>query len=261
MVLAQFPLMKDNELEYRVNVGDSQTYEYKRVFQAYLTTPTPTVMTDENGELFNFTIQKGTRIKIIISSMNKSEVNPISGPQTPYMKMEINGRKTQEMDAGTFILPTTDNRTFWEEYVNNTSGNGYIKENIVSFNSGDDQSYFSEIKINIKTGWLFSLYQRESFDNGSLSMEMLLESVSSGGLLDIPISILNSFNPELIGEAIIVIIGGGILVTAIRYKGKSAQSKLIKTRQEINGKSDFIPQAPHTDIIKNIDTLIDELEE
>ncbi|MHA2363733.1 MAG: hypothetical protein ACXAC7_07230 [Candidatus Hodarchaeales archaeon] len=256
--LAQFPSGYEGELEYRVRAGDSQTYEFKKYYYSNDNAPSPPEMIDENGEVFNYTVQKGKRFKIIIAAINISEDD--SGRQQAFMKIEINGRKSQESRAYSYIWPTTDNRSYWDLLVNSTSERGSIEGNVATIFSGNNQSYL-EYKININTGWLISIYTMSSFDNGTLSYEVLIEGVSSEGLFDIPINFVKSFSPELIVELFVLFVGGGILVTVIKYRGQPSQRSSRKLKRESEEKTGFVPQAPHTDVIKNLDVLISELDD
>jgi hypothetical protein len=255
ITMAQYPSFDEYELEYRVNVGDTQTYEIKKFYRAdgdY----TPDEMIDENGEKFNVSIREGTRLKVIITSINKSDDD--IRKQSVHSKLEFSGRRTLETNRTYYVFFTTDNRTYWEELLN---GSDYYFEGNVVTTISDDKHMIYEQKINIKTGWLVSIYLKEFFDNGTLLQEQLFESVLSGGFLDVPIRILNSIPLELVGLAIVLFGVGGIYKSLTLFKEQSSLKRSSKIKKDFQEKTDFIPQSPHTDIIKNIDTLIDELEE
>ncbi|MHA2365165.1 MAG: hypothetical protein ACXAC7_14495 [Candidatus Hodarchaeales archaeon] len=265
--LSQFPTSDNDDLRYRVSVGDSQTYEFKKYYETDELSSSPTVMTDENGEEFNVSMKKGTRFKVIITALNESDYDDDGAERTIYMKMEIQGRKTQETSGGGYVWPTTDNRSYWEDYFNSSElSRGSFEGNIVTYNfsSSSSQNLVFFIRMNILTGWTTVIYQKMVFENGTLSRELLLESVSSYGILDIPLRFFQSISLEMIGSTLLIIVSGTVIIAVIRNRGQSSDRSIFrpnKKRIERQGEPIFITKAPHSDVIQNIDTLIDELED
>ncbi len=175
--------MELDQLEWKVNVGDSQTYELTQyldvddtdgdgdIHSTYLT------ILDENGHQVNITWKVGSKVKYTVTHLNDSGA---------YLKRTYDGKITgQEARTTLAVQKTIDNRTFWEEYTQgfstptrNASVNGdliIIEEDIFLAAETLHEVY----KFNWRTGWL--TYRSQKLYNSSMTMvEIILSKASSG---------------------------------------------------------------------------------
>ncbi|MFX0209161.1 MAG: hypothetical protein ACFFDT_24470 [Candidatus Hodarchaeota archaeon] len=98
----------DDPLEYKVNIGDSQTYEYIEFYDSRLYDPNKDLRyaRDIYGKFRNFTIEKGVQFKITITGVGDEY---ISGTRT------TNNVTIEEYGLDYFIRPMMDNLSLLAE--------------------------------------------------------------------------------------------------------------------------------------------------
>ncbi len=184
----------EEELEWKVKVGDKKTYEIKKYIVDGKTESTSEMET-EDGKHVNITYRKGLKFTIEITELDNIE--------DAYGKMKISGIILEKQPLSPYITPTTDNKTYWKEWVNETpewveeeeedeeitynrsvNGDIIIEEQRIS---SEDLSYETKLYRNWKTGWLVSLYYRIE------TSEVLLEEAGQSGLFTIPYDIPQPF--------------------------------------------------------------------
>jgi len=149
-----FTLLND-QLEYKVNTGDSRTYEYIKFFDNRLDTPYQAQINviDINGISQVFTIKDGSRFEITVTSVTNNE---ISGTRT------IDEVTYEEEMIASFIRPMTNNMSLLaESFIGSTSfevqGDQVIEQlNESSFYSEGVYYDLNRARTSIweKSGWL-----------------------------------------------------------------------------------------------------------
>ncbi|PWI49087.1 hypothetical protein CEE45_02790 [Candidatus Heimdallarchaeota archaeon B3_Heim] len=149
-----------DDLEWRVNVGDTMTYVYTKVYGYNVSDPDPTYV-----KYMSVTAINGTPVELAYTSGTKFsvEIIQIEG-QYATTQITMDG-VTYEPEYGSFVSQTTDNLTYWEDLVrrqNSSSsflnanisfdGYEYIIEGLIFFPQLNE-SWKSIYKRNWKTGW------------------------------------------------------------------------------------------------------------
>ena len=170
---------QSTELEYKVNQGDSREYLVKK----YYTGLNPLVQSfiDENGDRFNVTFKPGLHIKVHVSNINETyNINTI------WTKYEFNGRKTGENSNSVFIIPTTNNRSYWEE-LEKESEFYSLEGDVIIFKSGNNSSTmpFNKVSYNINDGWLEYISLKIIAQNGTIIQEIEWELFSNNLLTNL----------------------------------------------------------------------------
>ncbi|MHA1990248.1 MAG: hypothetical protein ACW981_06740 [Candidatus Hodarchaeales archaeon] len=207
---------ESENLEYKVVEGDSMEYIFNKYF-----TPinNPTQFTDESGEQFNVTITPGMRMTVYVTTINTTYDS-----ETAWMKYGIDGRITSETRGVSFLIKTTENRTYWENFVEAVSyDNGYsykLEDDIITMeqevNSSNSETFISSISYDIRTGWTTHLYSKQVFSNGTIFAEAEIEATSyQRGILE-EITDLGIFT----GSLLVVVSACGFFgaITAISIK-------------------------------------------
>jgi hypothetical protein len=176
--------MELDQLEWKVKVGDSSTFELVKFFEK--TDPdgdgdinTNTfLVTDENGNQVNITWRVGSKVKYVITQLNDSGA---------YLKRTYDGKITeQEARTTQVVQKTVDNSTYWEEYAQSISTptrNASVNDITVVVEElfvipPLNNTLLQILKFNWKTGWLTEQYQRLS-NATSIIGEAQFSTVSS----------------------------------------------------------------------------------
>ncbi|MHA2112808.1 MAG: hypothetical protein ACXAC6_15880 [Candidatus Hodarchaeales archaeon] len=165
-------------LEWKVKVGDRMTYTITKVYEMenWDGDDDPSIFTypslNSEGEEVNITRKVGNKIKVEIKELNEHAT----------VQQTINGIKLPSEDDSLYVLPTTTNKTYWEDKVTEFSnvtnhnmsldGNEVTEAILTTFNIpfyGEVESLEIQIR-NWKTGWLNYSYTRGgSLMNSTLS--------------------------------------------------------------------------------------------
>ncbi|UCG02912.1 MAG: hypothetical protein JSW11_02770 [Candidatus Heimdallarchaeota archaeon] len=149
-----FSIPLNDPLGYKVNVGDFREFKYTKFYDSRLPDPSKDRRYARNvdGELQNFTIEEGVKLKITITDVGESY---ISGTRT------IEDAVTIEEDwMDLFVRPMTDNISLLAKSFNE-SGNFKIQNNHII--EEVDEPYSPEIYYDLnrsrtsiweKTGWV-----------------------------------------------------------------------------------------------------------
>jgi hypothetical protein len=142
------------DLEWKVKVGDSKTYVVDKWFDdsdldgdGDKNTQT-TEVTDEDGKIVEVIWQKGLTIKTTITDLNSN----------PTVKFTFNGEVTSEETIPVLptVFKTIDNKTYWENLAE--SNNAISVEGDLVINETKievfDLTMTNLIKTNWKTGWV-----------------------------------------------------------------------------------------------------------
>ena len=110
---AFFTLLNDS-LEYKVNSGDTRTYEYTKFLDNRLDNPSLTEFTviDIDGKSQVLTITSGTRFEITVTNVTNNE---IFGTRT------INEVTYEEEMIAFFVRPMTNNMSLLAEFFNTST--------------------------------------------------------------------------------------------------------------------------------------------
>ena len=160
-----FTLLNDS-LEYKVDTGDSRTYEYTKFFDNRLDNPYQAQINviDIDGISQVFTIKNGSRFKITATTVTNNE---ITGTRT------IDEVTYEEEMIASFIRPTTNNMSLLaESFIGSTSFEIHEDQVIEQLNESSFYSdgvyydiYRARTSIWEKTGWLnyqcIRVYDRE----------------------------------------------------------------------------------------------------
>ncbi|MHA2365927.1 MAG: hypothetical protein ACXAC7_18350 [Candidatus Hodarchaeales archaeon] len=167
------------------------------------------------------------------------------GTDDDYVRVVI-----EVSDGGYLLAGYTEsfgagNRDIW---LIKTDSNGLEQWNQTYGGTDNDNAW---IVIEVSDGGYLLVGYTESFGAGNRDIWLIkISEHSSDGFFI-------SLSREMIGGFIVILVGGGILVTVIQYQAKPYQRK---SNQEINEKTEVSTQKPHTDVIMNIDTLINEFD-
>ena len=191
------------DLEWKVNVGDSQTYTFNNCFDDLdsdgdgdKSTQTITV-TDEEGDSVNVTIKKGSTMKVEITELNEPPGEGVYSGAT--IKITYNGKVTTPAQAdayafcydwlGTSFVRKTGNKSYWEEQCSRypEDRNCSFDGDLIVFSAEQLEYPFTgerrwkyECQLNWTTGWLFSVSCKRT--NGTVTL-MEYELIQS---IDIP---------------------------------------------------------------------------
>ncbi|MFX1512892.1 MAG: hypothetical protein ACFFCQ_09925 [Promethearchaeota archaeon] len=185
-----FTQSNDENLEWKVKVGDKKTYEIKKINLNGTHEDTVEIDTKE-GEV-NVTLKKGSKMTIEITILNETEF--------AYGIVKYDNIKAIERDISYFIMPTTNNMTYWEEwaaaeedewYEENTTYSCWVEEEYITVeHSVNFEDFYSESLVtrNWKTGWLVRHYNLfHDYEEGVF--EVLLEEAKQEDMFSIPIDI------------------------------------------------------------------------
>ncbi len=164
---------KEN-FEWKVEAGDTLTLTYTKLIDKAKNNQEIREGTDEEGNKFNITLQKGSTVKYTIMSIKYAIV---------YGNIEMNGiifaRNTSLLEA---VRQTTDNKTYWEEKYKDQEGYSIEGDHIVHELEGEYGSFHQKsiTKWNWKTGWKTYNYFK-STNNSQVTREVEL-TTETGGL-------------------------------------------------------------------------------
>ncbi len=173
-----FGQIGEEELEYKVKMGETKTYEWKKYMNDGKSESEMMTVDTEDGEVEVIT-KKGARWSLEVTAVNET------GAYGKYTIEGATGRDVRSLSSDEifrFVMPTTNNVTYWTEWVkeaNTNDGVAYsITEDLLVMErlSEDDPTYKLAYTYNWKTGWLVRLHYRYEEPEG-LS-EYLLEEVT-----------------------------------------------------------------------------------
>ncbi len=171
----------DPNLEWKVSVGDVKTFTYTKTYDLY--------DFDEDGnpntQRMYVETENGTEIEITIKAGSTLSCEILALDDYATIQITINGVKLDpsEGGGGGIVMKTTDNKTYWETYASQASNeyqNVSVEGNFVVYSSVEewsDGTYEYRSKFNWRTGWLESIYNKET-NSTHLLREM---EISSGG--------------------------------------------------------------------------------
>ncbi|MHA2154209.1 MAG: hypothetical protein ACXABU_02640 [Candidatus Hodarchaeales archaeon] len=172
----------DSDLEWKVTVGEIKQYTFTKLFDID--------DGDEDGNPYTqtglFISENGSEIEVVIRKGSTLFCEILAINENPTIQMTINGINLEPSEgAGLFVMPTVDNRTYWEEYaekISNTGQNVSIEGNLMvtrTIETWKDRTFAYVTKLNWRTGWLSSIYQRDTNDT-HLLREMELTNETPG---------------------------------------------------------------------------------
>jgi hypothetical protein len=180
--------LAQQELEWKVKVGDSMTYEFTKVYQ----NPDEDedgdpntrkiIFPDEDGNTREVFLKKGTILEIEIIKLNDGAT----------IKNTFNGEITSEESTdNTMVMKTVDNKTYWEEYAKTKSvgdTEGSVDGNLLvletEYENYDTSTTEMIFKVDWKTGWFTYRYQKHYNETDTI-FEMELTVKAAGGITGI----------------------------------------------------------------------------
>lgn len=148
-----FSILLDDPLIYKVSIGDIREFKYTKFYDSRLPNPTKELryVRDVHGELQNFTIEEGVKLKITITDVGK---NYVSGTRT------IDEVTIEEEWMELFVRQMTDNISLLAKSLNESSNfkiqKNYLIEELEEPFSPEiyDDLNHSRTSIWEKTGWI-----------------------------------------------------------------------------------------------------------
>ena len=190
---ASLGLINAVELEWKVAVGDSITFELTQYYDksdgdgdGNINTHQFTI-TDENDHSVNITWTTGSKIKDTITQLNESGA---------YIKRTYDGKVTgKETKTTVIVQKTVDNVTYWKEYAQlittstrnaSVEGTLFVVEEKYILPPAND-TFLETLKYDLPSGWL--VYQYQKLYNSTTVIGEATFTKTTGGLasLEIPI--------------------------------------------------------------------------
>ncbi|MFX0205285.1 MAG: hypothetical protein ACFFDT_04820 [Candidatus Hodarchaeota archaeon] len=161
------------ELEWKVKEGDTQTYSVKKCFDNTDLdrdgdkNSIKVNITDEDGNLVEISLKKGSTLKAEIVSLDSSNSDNAT------VKLTYNDEVTEKphssfffYNATPFVIKTVDNKSYWEDWAET---NNFSVEGDLLVISGGEKILWSPMEVTVKwnwtTGWLtffsFTMYSKE----------------------------------------------------------------------------------------------------
>ncbi|MFX0051374.1 MAG: hypothetical protein ACFFAJ_09700 [Candidatus Hodarchaeota archaeon] len=201
----------ESQLEWKVKVGEVKTLKFNKVFEVEdydedgSQNSVRMEIETESGVRQNITIKAGSTITIEILELNDDEAK---------VQIAYNGVKMKPYpDSGGYIRKTTDNRTYWEEYVEEYTEEGVdgltvtLEGDYLIYRSGhsyDSTNYNTTHKVNWKTGWMSYMHQK-TYNDTHVITELELGKKGDGGFPDfVPGFELVILVPVLVATSIVL---------------------------------------------------------
>jgi hypothetical protein len=179
----------ESQLEWKVKVGDIKTLKFNKVFDLEdhdedgSQNSIRMELETESGARENVTIKAGSAMTTEIMELNDEAT----------VQVAYNGVKMAPYPAGS-IMKTTDNRTYWEEYVEEYTEEGFddytvrltLEGDYLVYRSGhsyDSMTSNTTRKVNWKTGWMSYTHQITYNDTHVIS-ELELGKKGDGDFAD-----------------------------------------------------------------------------
>ncbi len=157
-------------LTWQVKTGDTIKLIYTKLYVEGESAQNITYW-NENDEPINVTITKGTTLEFVITYLNTSVENPeVRGKTIINGEVTTKERSWHQLNPNVIIVPTIDNKTYWEEWCRLKNSEmrieGYrIEGDLLVYDPGiEGEKSGLAIKIirkrNWKTGWLIYQYMQ-----------------------------------------------------------------------------------------------------
>lgn len=182
VIFAANGFLVTNSLEWKVNIGDSNTYIYKDFYDITQTNPFQfSVSGIIDGEFVSVTVKKGTKLTYTITS--KPTTGPLIGKITFNSKITFKERPISDI----ILRKTVDNKSYLENYYNNGSFSIQGELLIQTARTFDiyyegSQAFPYELttiyKWDWKTGWLIFYHIRSNSYSNETYYEEIFEVVT-----------------------------------------------------------------------------------
>lgn len=154
-------------LEWKVNIGDSQTYIYDIYYDMREATPNQYRVsgTDVNGHSISVFVGKDSKLRYTITS------KPVTGSLQAEITINSIVTLIEESVPAIIVIKTIDDKSHWDNNFSfSIQGNLLVQETISQNIYFDESQAFlydliSILKWNWKTGWLTYFYSRAYFEN------------------------------------------------------------------------------------------------
>ena len=220
------PFLETKETKYKVKVGDSVTYEYTKVNlsneseQNVLAIP----IIDENGEPSSTIIHEGVQFTVLVSNITVDDdpFNFLRERKQIFTQIDYDGILTRESSSNVFIVPITDNISYWDEIDNdNTDPNiNYTIEGFILTLSMSRIQTITITKYDMRSGWITFLNQQTFDSEGNLERELEIIMISGSQASNIVIPFINIKIPfTVVGIMVVVpvaLAGGGLLAKLLK---------------------------------------------
>ncbi|UCE14785.1 MAG: hypothetical protein JSV04_06285, partial [Candidatus Heimdallarchaeota archaeon] len=143
------------ELQWKVNVGDSQRYVVDKYIDHSDSDEDGNIhtqkneITDINGNTVYVTIQEGTEIEVKIIALSN-----VATIQITYDDEVTEQAREDANPPNGFIAKTVDDLSYWTAWASNRSGYHVEGDLLVMSSSGSGVMLEMTIKRNWKTGWI-----------------------------------------------------------------------------------------------------------
>jgi len=218
------PLQENDETKYKVIIGDFVTYEYTKVNfsnesqQNVLTIP----IIDENGEPSSTIIHEGVQFTVLVSNITVDDdpFNFLRQRKQIFTQIDYDGILTRESSSNVFIVPITDNISYWDEIYNDNTDpnvNYTIEGSILTLSALRTQTIWLT-KYDMRSSWITFLNQQTFDSEGNLERELEITMISGSQASDIVIPFVNISIPSTIIGILIVVpvaLAGGMLLAKL----------------------------------------------
>jgi len=222
------PNIETNELKYQVVLGETNNYVYKAFNITNFTQDIEyRFVFDENTISRSIMLIQGLSFTVTVTEIIE-DLNPFNFlQQRKQISTQFNYHShiTRTFNSTNFIIPITDNITYWEERNKNTTGlfgTTYTVDGSTLIVEALEQNNKTEIRYNIHNGWATFVHHQFFTLQDGLVGEIEIVLITDNQALEVSIPFVN-FNFSIPLSLI-----GVLVVVPVAFAGGALLAKLLK---------------------------------